>query len=184
MNEVKSPFMQQSHDDVADLISRQAAIDVAKDVHNAVLCCEVSPSKSLLEVVKRLESLPTAEPRTYGVLCALADRECPFQGKEYAWCLTCPHISEEDRALVKKAVAEPKTGWTPIYKGLPEEERKTYLVQLDDGYMCSCRWTDANRFWTDLLTDWHWNIMDIPKYSKVVAWMDLEPYTENGGEEE
>ena len=46
-----------------DTISRQAAIDVAKDVHNAVLCCEVSPSKSLLEVVKRLESLPTAEPK-------------------------------------------------------------------------------------------------------------------------
>ena len=43
------------------------------------------------------------------VLCALADRACPFQGKEYAWCLTCPHISEEDRALVKKAI-EPRTG--------------------------------------------------------------------------
>ena len=49
---------------MSDLIDRQAAIDVAKDVHNAVLCCEVSPSKSLLEVVKRLESLPSAEPKT------------------------------------------------------------------------------------------------------------------------
>ena len=48
---------------MSDLIDRQAAIDVAKDVHNAVLCCEVSPSKSLLEVVKRLESLPSAEPK-------------------------------------------------------------------------------------------------------------------------
>ena len=48
---------------MCDLIDRQAAIDVAKDVHNAVLCCEVSPSKSLLEVVKRLESLPSAEPK-------------------------------------------------------------------------------------------------------------------------
>lgn len=43
------------------------------------------------------------------LLCALADRTCPFQGKEYAWCLTCPHISEEDRDLVKKVI-EPKTG--------------------------------------------------------------------------
>lgn len=42
------------------------------------------------------------------LLCALADRACPFQGKEFAWCLTCPHIGEEDRALMKKAVAEPK----------------------------------------------------------------------------
>ena len=49
------------------------------------------------------------------VLCALADRACPFQGKEYVWCLTCPHISKEDRALVKKAVEEPKTGtWKKI----------------------------------------------------------------------
>lgn len=51
-----------------------------------------------------------SETKAETVLCALADRACPFQGKEYAWCLTCPHISEEDRALVKKAVAEPKTG--------------------------------------------------------------------------
>ena len=42
--------------------------------------------------------------------CALANRECPFQGKEFAWCLTCPHINEEDRALVKKVVSEPKHG--------------------------------------------------------------------------
>lgn len=56
-----------------------------------------------------------AEPKTEMVLCALADRTCPFQGKEYAWCLTCPHISEEDRELVKKAVAEPKTGeWVKV----------------------------------------------------------------------
>jgi hypothetical protein len=47
----------------------------------------------------------SAEPKTEHVLCALADRVCPFQGKEYAWCLTCPHISEEDRALLKRAVA-------------------------------------------------------------------------------
>ena len=51
-----------------------------------------------------------SEPETEMVLCALADRSCPFQGKEYLWCLTCPHISEEDMALVKKAVEEPKTG--------------------------------------------------------------------------
>ena len=56
-----------------------------------------------------------SEPRTYGVLCALADRTCPFQGKEYAWCLTCPHISEEDRALVKKVASEPRTGeWVRV----------------------------------------------------------------------
>lgn len=71
------------------------------------------------------EAIDALEPRTDGVLCALADRECPFQGKEFAWCLTCPHISEEDRALVKKAIAEPKReeceereqGLCPYYAG-------------------------------------------------------------------
>ncbi len=55
-------------------------------------------------------AIEALKANTDGVLCALADRECPFQGKEFAWCLTCPHISEEDRALVKKVIAEPKTG--------------------------------------------------------------------------
>jgi hypothetical protein len=51
-----------------------------------------------------------SEPKTETVLCALADRECPFQGKEFVWCLTCPHISEEDRALLKAVASEANTG--------------------------------------------------------------------------
>ena len=70
--------------------------------------------------VTRLLSLPSAEPNPF---CALADRSCPFQGKEFVWCLTCPHISEEDRTLVKKAV-EPN-----MYRFLPQlwsgHERRT-----------------------------------------------------------
>ena len=66
-------------------------------------------NSQIAELQREIESLPSAGSRTEGVLCALADRECPFQGKEYAWCLTCPHISEEDRALVKMAI-EPRTG--------------------------------------------------------------------------
>lgn len=84
-----------------DLISRHDAIDVVNSL--------TYPS-SVMDVKRKLIELPSAEPREYGVLCALADMECPFQGKEYAWCLTCPHISEEDRALVKKVASEPKTG--------------------------------------------------------------------------
>ncbi len=61
------------------------------------------------EYYDRIKSLSSAEPKTETVLCALADRLCPFQGKEYAWCLTCPHISEEDRELVRKAI-NPRTG--------------------------------------------------------------------------
>ena len=71
--------------------------------------------------------------------------------------------------------------WIPVSEK-PKDEKKTYLVQLDGGGMCSCRWTNTNQFWTDLTTDWHWCIFDIPQYCKVVAWMDLEPY--KGGEDE
>lgn len=71
--------------------------------------------------------------------------------------------------------------WIPVSEK-PKDEKKTYLVQLDSGGMCSCRWTNTNPFWTDLTTEWHWNIFDIPQYCKVVAWMDLEPY--KGGEDE
>ena len=70
--------------------------------------------------------------------------------------------------------AEPK--WIPVSE--PPKELGTYLIQTDgEPYMCQCRWTDVNPFWTDYKTKPHWNIFDLPQYSKVVAWMPLpEPY--------
>lgn len=75
-----------------------------------------------------------------------------------------------------------KTRWIPVSEK-PKDEKKTYLVQLDSGGIISCRWTNVNQIWTDLTTDWHWHIMDIPQHCRVVAWMDLEPYKEDDGEE-
>lgn len=63
--------------------------------------------------------------------------------------------------------------WTSCKVKTPPEEKKSYWVQLDSGGMCECRWTNTNPFWTDLTTTWHWDIFDIPQYSKVVAWMEL-----------
>ena len=71
--------------------------------------------------------------------------------------------------------------WIPCSEKLPSEEKASYLICTDSGYMCECRWTDANPFWTHLKTDWHWNMADIPRYSKVIAWMPLlKPYREDG----
>ena len=69
---------------------------------------------------------------------------------------------------------EPK--WIPVSE--PPKELGTYLIQTDgEPYMCQCRWTDVNPFWTDYKTKPHWNIFDLPQYSKVVAWMPLpKPY--------
>ena len=36
--------------------------------------------------------------------CTMAGRPCFAHGTQIAWCLSCPHISEEDRRLVVKAV--------------------------------------------------------------------------------
>ena len=93
----------------------------------------------------------------------------------------------KDSVLFQKMVDEaptvsadrPTGGWIPVSEK-PKDEKRTYLVQLDSGGMRSCRWTNANPIWTELTTDWHWNIFDIPQYCKVVAWMDLEPYREDG----
>lgn len=70
-----------------------------------------------------------------------------------------------------------KTGhWIPVSE--PPKELGTYLIQTDgEPYMCQCRWTDVNPFWTAFKTEPHWNIFDLPQYSKVVAWMPLpKPY--------
>lgn len=83
-----------------DLISRQDAIDALDDIR-------YTDRQDWWAVLSTVENLPSVQPNPF---CALADRECPFQGKEFAWCLTCPHISEEDRALVKKVASEPKRG--------------------------------------------------------------------------
>lgn len=92
---------------MSDLINRQDAIDILDDFEADI---ELGKRDSYKVHREKLLSIHSA----YHPLCALADRECPFQGKEYVWCLTCPHISEEDRELVKKAV-EPRTGeWKKI----------------------------------------------------------------------
>ena len=77
--------------------------------------------------------------------------------------------------------AQPEQRWIPCSEQLPPEENKTYWVCTDNGHQHECRWTNANPIWTHLTTDWHWNIFDIPQYTKVVAWMELpKPY--DGGE--
>lgn len=74
-------------------------------------------------------------------------------------------------------------GWIPCSERLPEDVKKEYWVCTDTGHQCTCRWTNINHFWTDLTTDWHWNIFDVPMHSRVIAWMPLpEPY--RGGVQE
>jgi len=84
--------------------------------------------------------------------------------------------------LKKMPSAQPEQQWIPCSERLPKEEQKKYWICTDTGYQCECRWTNVNHFWTDLTTSWHWHIMDVQQYAKVVAWMPLpEPW--KGGQD-
>lgn len=74
--------------------------------------------------------------------------------------------------------------WVPCSERLPEATRESYWVCTDIGSQHECRWTNSSPIWTNLTTEWHWNIFDLPQYTKVVAWMPLpEPYEEHSMEE-
>lgn len=72
-----------------------------------------------------------------------------------------------------------KGEWIPVTERLPEIDMtfphsEWYLVQYEDGYMDVASWSNVNRFWTDLVTEPHWNCA---QFQTVVAWMSLpEPY--------
>ena len=83
-----------------------------------------------------------------------------------------------------QSTIEPEPHWIPISERLPDKDKKVYWVCTDSGYQCQCRWTNINHFWTDLTTDWHWHIMDVPQHTEVVAWRELPPpYSEEINDE-
>lgn len=87
-------------------------------------------------------------------------------------------VSEVDNNYIGAA-------WIPCAERCPDPEERAYWVCTDCGHQCECRWTNVNHIWTELTRDWHWHIMDIPQYCKVVAWMPLpKPYKESAGSEE
>ncbi len=96
---------------------------------------------------------------------------------------TCSKADEDIRNLLDELEdlpsAHPEPQWIPCSERLPEAQKKTYWICTDSGYQCECRWTNVNHIWPGLTTDWHWHIVDVPQFSKVVAWMPLpEPYKE------
>jgi len=55
---------------MSDLISRQDAINEIKNVFDDVLCCNVSVQKGLPEAVRRIEMMPSAEPKRKWIPCS------------------------------------------------------------------------------------------------------------------
>lgn len=70
----------------------------------------------------------------------------------------------------------PADQWIPCSERLPKE-KKTYWVCTDTGYQCECRFTD-NVYGLGVGA-LGWKVFDIPRFSRVIAWMELpEPYKE------
>ena len=67
--------------------------------------------------------------------------------------------------------------WIPVTES-PKEEEKSYWVCLEGGGQCQCRWTnDVYGLGANEWSKWGWKKVDLPQYSKVVAYMPLpEPY--------
>lgn len=103
---------------------------------------------------------------------------CPIapvlEGDEVVWRFIL-FDSDIDHAPTIDAVPR----WIPCEERLPEKEEKAYLVYLDNGHVCECRWWCLDPVFLKPTDNWRWHLMDKPQYTKVLAWMPLpEPYEE------
>ena len=95
------------------------------------------------------------------------------------------HLPNGDTAIpiidIEHAPTIEPMEWIPCSDGLPKKEEATYLICTEDGYMCSCRWTnDMYGFGSNEWSEWGWHIMDKPLYAKVVAWSKMKPWKGTG----
>ena len=80
----------------------------------------------------------------------------------------------------------PLPAWIPVTERLPKIDmsyphHEDYLVQYDSGNMDVASWSNVNRFWTDHVTEPHWNCV---QFAEVIAWMPLpQPYNGERKEE-
>lgn len=82
---------------------------------------------------------------------------------------------DEYRERLDKANDLMQKQWIPVTKRLPEIDmsyphHEDYLVQYDSGNMDVASWSNVNRFWTDHVTEPHWNCV---QFAEVIAWMPL-----------
>ena len=76
------------------------------------------------------------------------------------------------RIIEKLDALPPAQQWIPCDMRTPKHVEESYWICTDTGYQCQCRWT--NDVWGLGASDkWAWKLLDIPQYSRVVAWMPL-----------
>ena len=91
-----------------------------------------------------------------------------------------PYVHYEDMVHAIKHLPSAQPGWIPCDVRTPKHVEESYWICTDTGYQCQCRWTN-NVFGLGARDEWGWKLLDIPQYSKVVAWQPLPtPYREGG----
>jgi hypothetical protein len=164
-----------------DLIRRSDVIKFLNDYLGD--CYRVSRrnyEKTMLDAISMdfeavITDIPAVEPKTKVIA------QINFDEDELREIIheTVERIKEEyDIVNNTNTVSE----WIPCSERLPHAEKKEYWVCTNSGYQCQCRWTNVNHLWTNLTTDWHWHIMDIPQYTEVVAWMPLPTAYKEGAD--
>ena len=86
-----------------------------------------------------------------------------------------------------KAYEQGKDDATPTWtfaESQPPKEKRSYLVWLDSGSVCECRWTDGDYLFGNPTGVWHWNFIDLPQHTKVVALMPMPKKPHMEGERE
>ena len=87
-----------------------------------------------------------------------------------------------NKLLMTEEYAKQKNRWIPVTERLPEIDmsyphHEDYLVQYDSGNMDVASWSNVNRFWTDHVTEPHWNCV---QFAEVIAWMPLPQPPKDG----
>lgn len=114
-----------------------------------------------------MSRLIDADALTKNVLKWLPPDPCGREEKEF------PFETDICVSMLMEIEEAPTIGWIPCKEELPKEQEEMYLVQTDSNYICQCRWTNMNHIYINKKGRWHWHIMDIPKYQRVVAWQPL-----------
>ena len=153
---------------MSDLISRQAAIDVADAVWS------VTGDKNVAKVWDQIKDLPSAEPEPHWI---------PFKTRP----LTEEEKEVEDiRAMCGECDAwnqykNPQPGWIPCKTALPKEDGQ-YIVTLKDDKEV---WIDIAEWNPTFGGRWQAEFFDCEyrDIDNVVAWQPLPtPYREGGQE--
>ena len=140
-------------------------------------------AETVLEVVKELSEHGTnlAEVGTelisrQSAIDAIRDMQAfeDDNGQPYLYLYDVMAVFTDEEEL---PTIHPEPHWIPVTER-PKEEEKSYWVCLEDGGQCQCRWTnDIYGLGANEWSKWGWKKVDLPQFSKVVAYMPLpEPY--------